>query len=68
MNSTSKPRMYPGPWWLWVAAWTLQGGGLLLADRFDLGHELLQFAVTGVIAALPLALLYLFLRVRSKVT
>ena len=55
-------RAQRGPPWLWVTAWSLQGAGVLLVDKIGIDHEFARLGAIGVIAALPLAGLYLLLR------
>ncbi len=57
-------RPSPGPLWMWITAWSLQGAGVLVADRLVAEPGFLRLVVTGLIAAVPLAALYLILRGR----
>lgn len=58
MSHDTKRSTHPGPWWLWVAAWSAQGLGLLVTEAARLESAVLRFSVTGLLAALPLAALY----------
>ena len=66
MSQTQKPT-HPGPWWLWVTAWSFQGAGVLIANLVQIEGLFLELVVTGCIAAVPLLALYLYL-LRSRPT
>lgn len=65
MNQTRTRATHPGPWWLWVTAWSLQGAGLLVAKLVEVDGWFLELVVAGGIAAVPLVALYLYL-LRSR--
>ena len=60
MSQTRKPT-HPGPWWLWVTAWSFQGVGILVVNQFEIEGWFLELALMGCIAAVPLVALYLYL-------
>jgi hypothetical protein len=61
MIRAPKTPTQPGPPWMWITAWSLQGAGILIVERFVAEPGFLRFVVTGLIAAVPLATLYLLL-------
>ena len=51
----------PGSPWLWLTAWSVQGGAILSSDALGLEPGIAKFLVTGLLAAVPLVALYLLL-------
>ena len=59
--SQTRTSTNPGPWWLWVTAWSFQGVALLIVNLIELEGWFLELSVAGCLAAVPLVALYLFL-------
>ena len=54
----------PGPGWWWTCAWSLQGLGVVGVHLLRLERDAVRFALTGVVAGLPLLALFWLLRRR----
>ena len=65
MSQIRKPPTHPGPWWLWVTAWSFQGVGILVVNQIEIDGWFLELVLMGCVAAVPLVALYLFL-LRSR--
>lgn len=54
----------PGPPWMWLTAWSLQGLVVLGANAIGVEGDVARFLLMGAVAGVPLASLYWVLRNR----
>ncbi len=66
-SSSCRTERPPGPAWMWWTAWSVQGLALLVVEILGFSERpLLRFVAAGLLAGIPLAILYAALQRRYR--